>query len=326
MTPGRRLRDSNAESDGRAAPKGRPWRAGSPEPSPEFSRTLPNVVANTGNLVYLSGMKKPTLLMTICLAPLTVGQTAAPLAAVAAEEPFAAARQRMVRDQLTGPARDITNARVLAAMGKVPRHEFVPERLRAQAYGDCPLPIGHGQTISQPYIVAFMTERLELKPNERVLEIGTGSGYQAAVLGELGAQVYTIEIIEDLARRAAADLQRLGYTNVHVRAGDGFRGWPEAAPFDAIIVTCAPEKVPRPLIDQLKDGGRMILPLGPLGSQELVVLRKQAGQVEQREVLPVRFVPMTGQSQRPETIPDSDRLRTLPGPAPASANSNERSR
>jgi protein-L-isoaspartate(D-aspartate) O-methyltransferase len=226
-----------------------------------------NVVANTGNLVYFSGMKKPTLLMTICLAPLTVGRMAAPLPAAAAEEPFAAARQRMVRDQLAAPARDITNARVLAAMGKVPRHEFVPEHLRAQAYEDGPLPIGHGQTISQPYIVAFMTERLEVKPNERVLEIGTGSGYQAAVLSELGAQVYTIEIIEDLANRAAADLQRLGYTNVHVRAGDGFRGWPEAAPFDAIIVTCAPEKVPRPLIDQLKDGGRMILPLGPLRSQ-----------------------------------------------------------
>src|SRR5262249_47074456 len=148
-------------------------------------------------------------------------------------------------------------------------------------------------TISQPYIVAFMTEQLDPKPNDRVLEIGTGSGYQAAVLGELVGKVYTIEIIEDLARRAAADLQRLSYTNVSVRAGDGYKGWPEAAPFDAIIVTCAPEKVPAPLIEQLKDGGRMIIPVGPSGSQELVMLRKRGDKLERRAVLPVRFVPMT---------------------------------
>ena len=138
-------------------------------------------------------------------------------------------------------------------MGKVPRHEFVPERVRSQAYEDGPLPIGHGQTISQPYIVAFMTEQLDPKPTDRVLEIGTGSGYQAAVLAELVEEVYTIEIVEPLAQRAEADLKRLGYTNVNVRAGDGYKGWPEAAPFDAIIVTCAPEKVPQPLVEQLKD-------------------------------------------------------------------------
>ena len=206
----------------------------------------------------------------------------------------------MVAEQLTCPGRDITNARVLTAMGKVPRHEFLPERLRAQAYQDRPLPIGHGQTISQPYIVAFMTEQLEPGPADRVLEIGTGSGYQAAVLAELVAQVYTIEIIKDLAKRAATDLQRLGYTNVQVRAGDGYKGWPEAAPFDAIIVTCAPEKVPQPLIDQLKDGGRMIIPIGPMWDQKLVLLRKHGNKLEQRAVLPVRFVPMTGQSQKPE--------------------------
>ncbi|MGD0260743.1 MAG: protein-L-isoaspartate(D-aspartate) O-methyltransferase [Verrucomicrobiota bacterium] len=147
---------------------------------------------------------------------------------------------------------------------------------------------------------AVMTEQLQPKPTDKVLEIGTGSGYQAAVLAELVAKVYTVEIIEDLAKRAAADLKRLGYTNVSVRAGDGYQGWPEAAPFDAIIVTCAPYKVPPPLIEQLKDGGRMIIPVGPTWDQELVLLRKQGGRLERHAVLPVRFVPMTGQSQRSE--------------------------
>jgi protein-L-isoaspartate(D-aspartate) O-methyltransferase len=206
---------------------------------------------------------------------------------------FAAERARMVREQLAAPGRDITNARVLEVMGRVPRHEFVPEPVRHLAYGDHPLPIGHGQTISQPFIVAFMTEKLDPKPTDKVLEIGTGSGYQAAVLACLVSNVYTIEIIEPLARRAEADLRRLGYTNVFVRAGDGYKGWPEAAPFDAIIVTCAPDHVPQPLVDQLKDGGRMIIPVGPLGRQELYLLEKRGNRVEQRAVLPVRFVPMT---------------------------------
>lgn len=212
---------------------------------------------------------------------------------------FARARARMVQSQLAAPARDIANARVLAAMGKVPRHEFVPERLRGEAYADSPLPIGHGQTISQPYIVAFMTEQLDPQPGQRVLEIGTGSGYQAAVLAEVVGEVYTIEIVEALAQRAAADLARLGYTSVHTRAGDGYRGWPEAAPFDAIIVTCAPEAVPQPLVDQLKDGGRMIIPVGPLWDQELILLRKAGGKLERQRVLPVRFVPMTGEAAKP---------------------------
>ena len=242
-------------------------------------------------------MRKLTLVMAGWLTGLTGRGTAAPYLAAAGTDPYALARQRMVAEQLVPPGRDITNARVLAVMGRVPRHEFVPERLRSDAYADHPLPIGHGQTISQPYIVAFMTERLEPKPTDRVLEIGTGSGYQAAVLAELVAQVYTVEIIEDLAQRAAADLKRVGYTNVHVRAGDGYQGWAEAAPFDSIIVTCAPERVPQPLIDQLKDGGRIIIPVGPAWNQELVLLCKRGGKLEQQAVLPVSFVPMTGRAQ-----------------------------
>lgn len=211
---------------------------------------------------------------------------------------FAANRMRMVQEQLTGLGRDITNARVLAVMGKVPRHEFVPDDQRALAYEDRPLPIGYGQTISQPYIVALMTERLEPRLTDRVLEVGTGSGYQAAVLAELVREVYTIEIIEPLAKRAETDLKRLGYTNIFVRAGDGYQGWPEVAPFDAIIVTCAPEQVPQPLVAQLKDGGRIVIPIGPAENQQLVLLRKQGSRLEKSEVIPVRFVPMTGEVQR----------------------------
>lgn len=212
----------------------------------------------------------------------------------AADIDFIAARHRMVEEQLAGPGRGIIDERVLATMGKVPRHEFVPAEYRARAYDDRPLPIGHDQTISQPFIVAFMTEKLEPKPSDKVLEIGTGSGYQAAVLAELVGSVYTIEIVEPLARRAEADLKRLGYANINVRAGDGYKGWPEAAPFDAVIVTCAPDHVPQPLVDQLKEGGRMIIPVGRTGYQELYLLRKKGGKVEQQAVLPVRFVPMTG--------------------------------
>ena len=207
------------------------------------------------------------------------------------EDHFAAERRRMVKEQLSNLGYGITNARVLAAMGKVPRHEFVPAELRHRAYDDGPLPIGYGQTISQPYIVAFMTEKLEPKPTDRVLEIGTGSGYQAAVLAELAGEVYTIEIVDALAQRSKADLKRLGYTNIHVRAGDGYQGWPEAAPFDAIIVTCSPEEVPAALVAQLREGGRMILPLDT-GAQRLVILRKKAGKMRQEDDILVRFVPM----------------------------------
>jgi protein-L-isoaspartate(D-aspartate) O-methyltransferase len=215
---------------------------------------------------------------------------------IAADMQHAAARKRMVQGQLVAPGRDITNRLVLEAMGRVPRHEFVPANLRSDAYDDHPLPIGYGQTISQPYIVAFMTEQLNPSPADRVLEVGTGSGYQAAVLSGLVKEVYTIEIVEPLAHRAEADLKRLGYTNVHGRAGDGYKGWPEAAPFDSIIVTCAPEQVPQPLIDQLREGGRMIIPVGPLEEQSLYLLRKKDGKVERQTVLAVRFVPMTRKS------------------------------
>lgn len=217
----------------------------------------------------------------------------------AAEGPdFAALRKQMVERQLKAPGRDITNQRVLEAMATIPRHEFVPVNVRAAAYDDGPLPIGHGQTISQPFIVAFMTERLDPKPTDRVLEVGTGSGYQAAVLSPLVAEVYTIEIVEPLARRAEADLKRLGYKNVKVRAGDGYKGWSEAAPFDTVIVTCAPDHVPQPLVDQLKDGGKMIIPVGPWYDQQLYMLEKRGKKVERRSVLPVRFVPMTGAAEK----------------------------
>jgi len=222
-----------------------------------------------------------------------------PVVAEEGKDLFAVARAQMVERQLTAPGRDIRDARVLDAMRTVPRHEFVPEPVRGQAYEDHPLPIGHGQTISQPYIVAFMTEQLAPKPTDRVLEIGTGSGYQAAVLAKLVKEVYTIEIVDPLAWRAAADLKRLSFTNVFVRAGDGYLGWPEAAPFDAVIVTCAPDHVPKPLVEQLKDGGRMIIPVGRAGGgQDLYLLEKRDGKVRQTAVLPVRFVPMTGKAGR----------------------------
>jgi protein-L-isoaspartate(D-aspartate) O-methyltransferase len=198
----------------------------------------------------------------------------------------------MVKEQLASAGRGITNQLVLAVMGKVPRHEFVPAQHRRLAYEDHPLPIGYGQTISQPFIVAFMTEKLEPRSSDKVLEIGTGSGYQAAVLAHLVSNVYSIEIVDSLARRAEADLKRLGYTNVVVKAGDGYQGWSGAAPFDAIIVTCAPERVPQPLVDQLKEGGRMIIPVGADGNQDLYILQKKGGKVEKQAVLPVRFVPM----------------------------------
>jgi protein-L-isoaspartate(D-aspartate) O-methyltransferase len=218
------------------------------------------------------------------------------LAAEGQADRHAEPRRAMVADQIR--ARGIRDARVLAAMGKVPRHEFVPSLLHGLAYSDRPLPIGHDQTISQPFIVAFMTEALKPAPTDRVLEIGTGSGYQAAVLAELVSRVYTIEIVAPLGERARADLARLKYDNVQVRIGDGYEGWPEHAPFDAIIVTCSPTQVPAPLIAQLRDGGRMIIPVGDASSgQELVLLEKRGGKVEQRAVLPVRFVPMTGKAQ-----------------------------
>jgi protein-L-isoaspartate(D-aspartate) O-methyltransferase len=191
--------------------------------------------------------------------------------------------------------RGITDSGVLEAMMKVPRHRFVPPEYSSQAYADHPLPIGYGQTISQPYIVALMTQFLQLQPGDRVLEVGTGSGYQAAVLAELTDEVYSVEIIEPLGQRAAATLQELGY-NVQLKIDDGYYGWPEYAPFDAIIVTSAPDHVPQPLIRQLKDGGRLVIPVGPPGSyQTLWLIEKENGQVKSTNLLGVRFVPMLGE-------------------------------
>lgn len=208
-------------------------------------------------------------------------------------------RHKMVQEvvSLAGVAAEaghpVLDSRVLDAMRKVPRHEFVPWRQRHAAYRNRPLPIGAAQTISQPYIVALMTDLLQLQPGAKVLEIGTGCGYQSAVLAELAGEVFTVEIIDSLGREAAATLARLGYANVHTRIGDGYRGWPEAAPFDAIIVTAAPDHIPPALIEQLKPGGRMVIPVGTL-SQELMVVRKGPdGSTLNEQIVPVRFVPMT---------------------------------
>jgi len=207
------------------------------------------------------------------------------------EAALARARQQMVEQHLR--ARDITDARVLWAMGKVPRHRFIHPALAPEAYADRALPIDEGQTISQPYIVALMTQLLELRGPERVLEVGTGSGYQAAVLAELVKEVFTIEILPGLARSAAARLAPLGYWNVEVRAGDGYQGWPEKAPFDGIIVTAGASHIPQPLIEQLKEGGRLVIPVDvPVGYQELIQGRKERGKLITRRVAPVRFVPL----------------------------------
>jgi protein-L-isoaspartate(D-aspartate) O-methyltransferase len=215
-------------------------------------------------------------------------------AAPSARDDRAKERDMMVSQQIE--ARGVRDPRVLAAMRKVPRHEFVPKEQVPRAYDDHPLPIGHEQTISQPYIVAAMSELASVGPGARVLEVGTGSGYQAAILAELGAQVFTIEIVEPLARSAAATLARLGYDQVKVRAGDGYRGWPEEAPFDAVIVTAAPPRVPEPLKEQTKVGGRLVIPVGE-GYQELLVLTRTPKGFVERAVFPVRFVPMTGEAQ-----------------------------
>lgn len=204
-------------------------------------------------------------------------------------------REEMVRTQIA--ARGVRDANVLAAMRTVPRHLFVPPEVRYQAYADHPLPIGDGQTISQPYIVGLMSELMAVKPGDKVLEIGTGSGYQAAVLAAMGCTVYTIEIREALARSAAERLANLGYGSVQVRAGDGYAGWPEAAPFAGIIVTAAPERIPQPLVEQLAVGGRLVIPVGSF-YQQLKVLTKGRDGLVQRDVIPVRFVPMTGEIER----------------------------
>jgi len=216
------------------------------------------------------------------------------------DDPYAKDRERMVSEDIAkGGLFDreaVTDETVLGAMRAVPRHEFVPVDLRENAYADRPLPIGYGQTISQPYIVASMTETLKLKPGDKVLEIGTGSGYQAAVLAAIAKEVFTIEIVPQLGASAAKELKDLGYKNVNARIGDGYYGWKENAPFDAIIVTAAASHIPPPLIEQLKPGGRMVIPVGtPFNVQHLSLLEKTGdGKVRQRRFMPVRFVPLTG--------------------------------
>lgn len=237
-------------------------------------------------------------------------------------------RKRMVQEQLTGPGRNIRNPRVIQAMGTVPRQEMVPPGLRVDAYADRPLPIGHGQTISQPYVVAFMTEQLIPQSTHRVLEIGTGSGYQAAVLSGLVKEVYTIEILEPLANRAADDLRRLNYTNVFVKSGDGHLGWLEKAPFDSVIVTCAPEAIPQELVKQLKEGGRMIIPVGPVNEvQELYLLEKRNNRVVKKAVLTVRFVPMTFRKSKAISLRAnrlSGRIKAMAGRGGAKKIQNDR--
>jgi protein-L-isoaspartate(D-aspartate) O-methyltransferase len=215
----------------------------------------------------------------------------------APHDPYAAPRRVMIERDLRG--RGIRDAKVIAAMEAVPRHLFVPQKLRASAYDDRPLPIGEGQTISQPYIVAYMTELLELRDHEKALEIGTGSGYQTAILARLAAAVYSIEIIPALSERAAPLLRQLGFTNIQLKIGDGFFGWEENAPFDAIVLTAAAPRVPEPLWRQLREGGRMIMPLGePRETQKLVRIRKAAGKQLVEELSGVVFVPLTGAIQR----------------------------
>ena len=211
------------------------------------------------------------------------------------DDDFKAERDRMVDETIV--ARGVKDPRVVAAMRAVQRHRLVPPELRPRAYEDNPLPIGFEQTISQPYIVAAMTEAAQLEPGEKVLEIGTGSGYQAAVLAELDVDVYSIEIVEPLAKRTHELLARMGYDKLHLRIGDGYTGWPEAAPFDAIIVTAAPEKIPQPLVDQLAVGGRMVIPVGRQGAQSLEVITKNKDGTTSESLFPVRFVPMTGEAQ-----------------------------
>lgn len=204
-------------------------------------------------------------------------------------------RDWMVDTQIVGEG--ITDPNVISALRRVPRHRFIPSQVAEEAYGNFPLPIGHEQTISQPFIVAYMTEVLKLKPGEKVLEIGTGLGYQAAILAELGVQVFTMEIVKPLAQNARENLSQLGFADVWVRAGDGYQGWPEEQPFDAIIITAAPSHIPEPLLEQMAIGGRLILPIGD-DSQTLVLIRRTEEGYQRTELLPVRFVPMTGEARQ----------------------------
>ncbi len=250
-------------------------------------------------------MSSGNLGVLYCLASLTAlgcaSEPGSQSPAVAAQsvtsvtDTFAVERDAMVDEQIR--ARGVKAPAVLKAMREVPRHRFVPDSVRHMAYNDHALPIGSGQTISQPYIVAYMTEAADISLGESVLEIGTGSGYQAAILGEVAREVYTIEIIPELAEGARNTLAELGYTNVHAKTGNGYLGWPEHAPFDAILVTAAPDHVPQALVDQLASGGRMVVPVGEI-IQNMMIIEKTRNGVVKRRTIPVRFVPMTGKPQR----------------------------
>jgi protein-L-isoaspartate(D-aspartate) O-methyltransferase len=236
-------------------------------------------------------------LVSVFVAVLSVAGMAALFGRVSdGDEDFRQARREMVENHFR--RRDITDQRVLEVMERVPRHLYVPANLRESAYEDRPLPIGQGQTISQPYIVALMTQLAKPQPDSKALDVGTGSGYQAAVLGELCKEVYSIEIVEQLAEQAAERLARLGYNNIHVRAGDGYQGWPEHAPFDLIIVAAAPASVPQPLVEQLAPGGRMIIPVGRFQQDLMVIEKLEDGTVREWSEIPVAFVPMTGEAQQ----------------------------
>ena len=222
--------------------------------------------------------------------------SAEPSTVTAEDARYAEARKSMVEDDLRG--RDITDAKVLEIMGRIPRHRFVPDKMQQVAYADMPLPIGHGQTISQPYIVALMTQAAQPRPMSRALDIGTGSGYQAAVLAEVCKDVYSIEILKPLAESAQKRLADMGYKNITVRTGDGYRGWAKKAPFDVIIVAAAPDHVPQPLVDQLAPGGRLVIPVGQFFQELLVVEKQKDGQIRRQSIAPVRFVPMRGEAEK----------------------------
>lgn len=259
------------------------------------------------------------LMRLVVIAVAAVGAAAAAPTTASAVDDYAAARERMVREELV--AGGVADPRVLESMRNTPRHEFLPPALRSKAYIDMALPIGSGQTISGVHVVASMTERLEPQPGDRVLEIGTGSGYQAAVLSPLVGTVYSIEIHKPLAEKAAQTLRRLGYDNVITKAGDGFAGWPEHAPFDGIIVTCSPENVPQPLLDQLADGGRMVIPVGERFSQSLVRITRRGDEFVRETFEPTLFVPMTGAAEDARQIlPDGGRPGIVNGGFEAAAD------
>ena len=249
-------------------------------------------------------MQKPTRILLACFAMMIC------VSAVAADK-YAALREKMVKEEIIREG--ITSRAVIQAMVRVPRHEFVPSKYHRQAYVDKAIAIGHKQTISPPFIVAYMTESLDPKPTDRVLEIGTGSGYQAAVLADIVKEVYSIEIVAPLGREAKRRLAKLKYDNVHCLVGDGYKGWPEHAPFDKIIVTCSPEKVPQPLVDQLREGGRMIVPLGERFQQVFYLFEKQNGRLVQTKLVPTLFVPMTGAAE-------GSRVKQPDGSKPAIVN------